>query len=476
MQMIKKVSEYMKQHHMLSAGDTVVAGISGGADSVCLFMILTEMKKSTDFDFHVVHVNHMIREEAGEDEQFVKELCRRHQIPFHAVHADVEGIAEKKHITTEEAGREVRYDAFERCLKEYSKNGNGKIAVAHNINDSAETVLFHLFRGSGIQGLTGISPVRDNIIRPLLCVERTEIEAYLDEIGQTYCTDKTNATDDYTRNRIRHHILEYARKEICQEAVSHTQEAAERLGELCGLVNRLTQNGYEQCVSICQGKMIIDKEELLAQDRALHSYIVMHAFGQLIGTRKDLSAIHVGSVLELMDKQPGRRISLPYGYCATREYEGILIQKEQEKNERKIEENSLKPIALEPEKDIWKEVTLDSGEILEYGIFSRVSDELIPQKTYTKWFDYDKIKGRLFIRKRETSDFIVMNQKGQKQTLKSYFVNEKVPREKRDRIDLLACDNHILWILGSRISSYYKVCEDTKQILKVNLRGGARNG
>ena len=122
MQMIKKVSEYMKQHHMLSPGDTVVAGISGGADSVCLFRILTEMKKSIDFDLHVVHVNHLIRAEAGEDESFVEELCRQHRISFHAVHADVEAIAEKKHITTEEAGREVRYEAFERYLKEYGKN------------------------------------------------------------------------------------------------------------------------------------------------------------------------------------------------------------------------------------------------------------------------------------------------------------------------------------------------------------------
>ena len=476
MQMIKKVSEYMKQHHMLSPGDTVVAGISGGADSVCLFRILTEMKKSIDFDLHVVHVNHLIRAEAGEDESFVEELCRQHRISFHAVHADVEAIAEKKHITTEEAGREVRYEAFERYLKEYAKNGNGKIAVAHNINDSAETVLFHLFRGSGVQGLTGILPVRDHIIRPLLCVERTEIEEYLHTIGQKYCTDKTNATDDYARNRIRHHILEYARKEICPEAVFHTQEAAEKLGDLYGLINRMTQKGYEQCVTIQNEKMVIDKEKLLTQDKVLRSYIIMHAFGQLIGTRKDLSAVHVNSVLELMDKQPGRSISLPYGYCATREYEGIRIQRVQGKKNMKTGKTSSQPIALEPENGVWKKAVLESGEVLEYGIFPRVLDELIPQKTYTKWFDYDKIKGRLFIRKREASDFIVINHKGQKQTIKAYFVNEKVPREKRDEIDLLACDNHILWILGSRISGYYKVSEDTKRILKVNLRGGARNG
>lgn len=475
MQMIKKVSEFIEKHHMISPGDIVVAGISGGADSVCLFFVLLEMRKLVDFSFHVVHINHQIREEAGEDERFVEELCKRYNISFHAVHADVLKLAREKHITTEEAGREVRYEAFYQYLSEYAEDGNGKIAIAHNKNDSAETVLFHLFRGSGIQGLTGIAPVRDQIIRPLLCVERSEIEDYLREMDETYCTDKTNFTDEYARNRVRHHILEYARDEICQGAVTHTQEAAEKLSEIADLLNRLSKKAYEKCVVEGQGSAFIKEEALLDEETALRSYIVKYAMEEAIGTRKDIAAIHVDSVLELMGKRVGKQISLPYDYCAVKEYDGVRIKK-MEKDTEKQSDESMYQISLFPEKEVWKEVILDDGKVLEYGIFTRVPDEIIPQKTYTKWFDYDKIKGRLFIRKRAASDFLIMNDKGQRQTIKSYFINEKVPRELRDCVNLLACDNHVLWVIGGRISNYYKVVEDTKLILKINLRGGAQDG
>lgn len=475
--MIKKVFDYIEEHHMLSAGDTVIAGISGGADSVCLLMVLMEARKRIPFTIHAVHINHQIRQEAILDENFVKELCRRLEIPCHIVRADVEAIARKKHITTEEAGREVRYEAFEKYFSEFVQDGHGKIAVAHNKNDSAETVLFHLFRGSGIQGLTGIMPVRDHIIRPLLCVERAEIEDYLAKIGQPYCTDQTNLTDDYARNRIRHHVLDYAKDKICKGAVAHTQEAAEKITEVCEFLNRMSYQGYQECVTIQKGYALIHKEKLMKQDKVLRSYIVMQTLSVLIGTKKDIAGTHIDSVLELFEKQPGKRVSLPYGYIASREYEGVTLAVEGQLQKRNSEDFiSDNGILLEPEKDILKEVVLEDGKILEYGIFTRVSDEIIPQKTYTKWFDYDKIEGKLMVRRRAAGDYLTVNDKGQKQTLKAFFINEKIPRSERASMELLANDNHIVWIIGSRISSYYKVGEDTKLILKVNLRGGARNG
>ena len=170
---------------MIKAGDHVVAGVSGGADSVSLLVLLAKLKEKIPFSLEVVHINHLIRKEAGEDADFVRSLCDTYQIPFTLVTADVESLAKTWGMSTEEAGRKVRYDAFRKALSDSrptdgkSGAGKGKIAVAHNSNDRAETILFNLFRGTGPSGMVGIKPVNGEIIRPLLCFSREEIEAYL---------------------------------------------------------------------------------------------------------------------------------------------------------------------------------------------------------------------------------------------------------------------------------------------------------
>ena len=177
---------------MLQAGDRVVAGVSGGADSVCLLFLLLEWQKEVPTDIAVVHVDHGIRAEAGEDARYVEQLCEERRIPFFLTRAEVRNRARMEKISEEEAGRRTRYEAFEKAAKEW---GATKIAVAHNSNDRSETQLFHLFRGSGIRGLASILPVRDRIIRPLLCLERWEIEKFLQQRGIVYCKDATNEED-----------------------------------------------------------------------------------------------------------------------------------------------------------------------------------------------------------------------------------------------------------------------------------------
>ena len=210
--MIEKVRKYIKQYDMLMPGDTVVAGVSGGADSLCLLFMLKEFAKEMPLQLAVVHVNHGIREEATEDAAYVKQICEELDVPFFLKEADVEGIAKSQGISTEEAGRNVRYEAFSEVLGEHFTAG--KIAVAHNANDRAETMLFHLFRGTGLTGLSGIKPVRGQIIRPLLCLSREEIEQYLVKKEIAFCIDRTNNEDTYTRNKIRHHILPFAEENI----------------------------------------------------------------------------------------------------------------------------------------------------------------------------------------------------------------------------------------------------------------------
>ena len=222
----EKVFAYIREHHMLQAGDRVVVGVSGGADSACLLFLLLEWQKEVPTDIAVVHVDHGIRAEAGEDARYVEQLCEERGIPFFLTRAEVRNRARMEKISEEEAGRRTRYEAFEKAAKEW---GATKIAVAHNSNDRSETQLFHLFRGSGIRGLASILPVRDRIIRPLLCLERWEIEKFLQQRGIVYCKDATNEEDDYTRNRIRHHILPYAEENIVKCCVAHMNQTAELL-------------------------------------------------------------------------------------------------------------------------------------------------------------------------------------------------------------------------------------------------------
>ena len=176
----EKVFSFIEKHHMLTATDSLVVGVSGGADSVCLLFVLLEYRKRIPFSLAVVHVNHGIRQEAVQDESYVKQLCEANQLPFYPFHIKVRELAKQEKCSEEEAGRNARYEAFTRVAKEVGAN---KIAVAHNCNDRSETMLFHLFRGSGLKGLGSIRPVRDQIIRPILCLERKEIEAYLENQG-----------------------------------------------------------------------------------------------------------------------------------------------------------------------------------------------------------------------------------------------------------------------------------------------------
>jgi len=202
MNVTEAVRETIARHDMIQAGDTVTAGLSGGADSVCLLLVLNELSRQMKFTLRAVHVNHCLRgDESERDERFCERLCERLEIPLSVFRVNVTEYAEESGKSTEEAARVLRYEAFEKSAC------GGKIATAHNKNDNAETVLFNIVRGTGIKGLGGIPYVRGNIVRPLLDVSRSEIEAFLKESGQEYVTDSTNLTEDYSRNKLRRSVI-----------------------------------------------------------------------------------------------------------------------------------------------------------------------------------------------------------------------------------------------------------------------------
>ena len=457
--MFHKVKAYMEEYQMVNENDTIVAGVSGGADSVCLFLLLNEYCKQKNARLVAVHLNHKIREDAGEDARYVKELCEEFGVTLHVFEEDVENYAKQNGIGTEEAGRAVRYRAFEQVLSEYG--GCGKIAVAHHKGDLAETVLFHMFRGSGITGLTGIAPVRGNIIRPLLDVTREEIEQFLLGKGRKWCIDSTNQENTYTRNKLRNVLLPYAEKEICPQATAHVANAAKELTQIKGLLDELTKEAIKDTVVFeSDEEAAILTEPFLKKHEVIRKEIILRVLEYLTPARRDIGSVHVNDALSLFDKENGKQIHLPYRLVVTKVYDRVVIKRQQEETG----EWSI-PVGIPGE------INCESGETLEFSVFEYDKSAEIPRKRYTKWFDYDKIINCLELRNRRTGDYLSIFADGKRKPIKEYFIEEKIPREERDKMILLADGNHILWVVGMRISEYFKVTNQTKNILQVTVSG-----
>jgi len=476
-QIEEKVFSFMEEHHMLNPNDRVVVGVSGGADSVCLLFVLLEYAKKVPISLAVAHVNHGIRREAEEDAHYVEELCRRQDIPFYLTEADVPKRAAEEKCSEEEAGRRVRYQAFAEAAAAFHAN---KIAVAHNCNDRSETMLFHLFRGSGVKGLGSIRPVRENIIRPILCLERCEIEGYLQERQISYCQDSTNEKDDYTRNRIRHHILPYAEEELVTGCVGHMAQTADLLLVVEDYLERQTVRAMEICAEVHEPERIILKAaEFRQQHLVIQERILLYAIKSLTPSGRDISAVHVKSLLALFEGGSGRSISLPFGILARREYEHIILEKantEEHGMSRRLSEEYVE-LSLLGEKPYV--LPLDEATDLLFSVFPYEKDKEVPQNEYTKWFDYDKIEKSLVVRNRLPGDFLSIRSRegiSVHKSLKDYMITEKIPRDKRELIPVLAEGSHIIWLVGFRISEYYKLDELTKKVLQVQLVRRSENG
>ena len=405
--MYEKVRAYVRKYAMLKKSDHVIVGISGGADSVCLLFVLKELQKEYGFKIAGVHVNHGLRGEAADnDEFFVKGLCEMMQIPLEIYHVNVRKIQKETGLSPEEAGREVRRESFEDMMKKYDGT---KIALAHHMNDRAETVLLNLSRGTGAKGMTGIRPVNGVYIRPLLCVRREEIEKYLEEKGQNYCIDQTNLEDIYTRNRIRNHVLPYLETHINEKTIEHITGMAEQMDVLSDYVERQTLKAYERCVE-ANAFYSLDIHKFMEEDEALHPYIIRKMLCQAAGREKDIEAVHVKQIEKLIGLQTGRKISLPYNLVAAKSYGKLTISK---KEDGQDDVSDIK----------------DAVEVQMKIFECDKMPDAFPESPYTKWFDYDIIKNAVAIRNQMPDDYITIDKNGNTQKIKKYFVNAKIPGE-----------------------------------------------
>ena len=474
----EKVRRAIRQYHMADRGDRIMCGVSGGADSVCLLHCLRILQEEAGFALFAVHVHHGIRgREADEDEAFVKALCETMQIPFISYHCDVPSYAKEHRLTEEEAGRTLRYlffaDAAEKISKEETENkGTVRVALAHHMDDAAETVLFQLSRGSGLAGLAGIRPVseRDSLtlIRPLLAVRREEIEAFLAGQGVAYRTDGTNLTDEYARNRIRHHVMPYLEKEIHAGAVRHFAENALLAGEALDFIEEEARRRFSLYEEETEGPegfggVFLPERAYRNESPFLFSYMIRHALSLTAPHQQNISRGHIEAVRALFEKGAGRKIDLPGGITVTREYEGCRFRR---RAGEAPGEADLPRYAPQP---------LREGESVSFGdwLFTAEKDSEIrlpiPENTYTKWIDFAIITDDLCVRTRKKGDFITVRPDGAAKSLKKYMIDAKIPSRVRDEIPLIADGREIVWIAGERLSERYKITTETKAILKITM-------
>ena len=472
---LEKIENYIKNYQMIEHGDKVITGVSGGADSVCLLLALCALREKLDFEVIVCHVNHELRgEEAAQDEAYVEMLCRKLQAPFFAFHENVELIAKNRKESLEEAGRSVRRQAFEQLCKE---QGGTKIATAHHRNDNAETMLLNMARGTGIRGLCGIRPVYGKWIRPLLELSREEIEQWLGEQGISYCMDETNQEDEYTRNRIRHHVIPVLEEQVNTKTVEHFGQLSEQMEEIYEYLEQQTDQAWKSCVKQSneqkkKSRILIKAEEMRQIQGVIKKFLVQRAVCEAAGAQKDIESRHIQAVLDLFGRQTGRQIDLPYGLTAKRVYDGVLLVKEKKQPAGQREGRNTEsefPVGLQIPGEIQIPGTNLKISCCITDENEKISAKEMPQKSYTKCFDYDIIKSSLCVRYRQPGDYLTIDRDGRKKKLKSYFIDEKIPKEERDTQLLIAEGSHIVWIPGRRMSSYYQVGDQTKKILKIKI-------
>lgn len=316
---VKKVFETIKKNNLIENGDRVVLGVSGGPDSICMLNVLDNIRKSQkfnlNFEIFVAHVNHQIREEAQDDEKYVKDFCNKKDIDFYSKSIDVQKLANNNKIGTEEAGRMARYNFFDEILNETKSN---KIAIAHNKNDRVETVIMNALRGCGISGLKGIEIKRDKYIRPLIKCEREEIENYCEISKLKPRIDKTNFETIYTRNKIRNVVIPYVMKEFNPNIIETIDRLSDIVEQQEEYMQKMVQQKYTEILidedinkSSEKQNIILDLEKFNNQENVIKSRLLLYTITRLLGDAKGIGKIHIQDIIKLCGNNIGNKYLTP---------------------------------------------------------------------------------------------------------------------------------------------------------------------
>ncbi len=452
-----KVDSTIKKHSMLAGSETVLVGLSGGTDSVCLLTLLNRLKDEYKLELHAIYIDHGLRpEEIPGEIEFCKNLCENLKIHFITKSIDVTSYAKEHSLNKQEAARELRYKAFEEAGIETNAS---KIALAHNADDQAETFFMRTLRGSGQKGLSGIPPVRGKIIRPLIEIERDEIENFLADASQSYITDSSNLKKDYFRNWLRLSVLPEFKKK--------NPELIRTISRISDIM-REEDNYLELIVTKTLMKLIPKKTDstielflvpLETMDRVILRRVLRRAIDAVKGLR-GINFVHIEDIISLIKKgDSGDRLYLPKGIRVIKGYATLILTSE-------------RPAILGRYRlDIPGEAVLrEAGILIRASLLDSHESEVGTEGRETFFLDADTIKTALTIRSREAGDFFYPAGFGKRKKLQDFFVDEKVPRDERDAIPIVLSGDDIVWIAGYRADERFKVTDLTKKILMLEIK------
>ena len=453
-----KVEKYIYCNRLLEKGDKVLVALSGGPDSVCLLHILYTLKESLNIEIGAVHINHMLRgEEANNDSLYTKNLCEQLSIKYYVREIDVARIAKTKGISLEVCGREERYKTF----KEISESeGYTKIAVAHNANDQAETILMRMMRGTGLEGLTGISSKRnDGIVRPILCLSRNEIESYCEEHQLSPRIDKSNYERVYSRNKVRLDILPYMRENFNEDIINTLNRMAALLQKDNEFIEQYCINQYDKYCEKYNSGIKINKQIFVDESEAIFTRVVKMAFKDISLSYQNFEMKHIHDIVKLAEKNSGKQIHLTNNIIAENLYGDILLK------EREIEVYERLNIIYE-KKHIPNNIQISNYKV-SFEIILEKNNVNFSNNHLIKYFDYDKIEEKIVIRNRVAGDKMIPLGMNSSKKIKDILINSKIPRDERDNIPVLCFDDKISWVVGVKTSQEFRITNETKRVLKI---------
>ena len=307
--MEQRVLETIAKYKLINPKDKILVAVSGGPDSISLLNILNKNKEILQIDLYVAHINHQIRKEADDDEAYVKKYCEKNNIVFFSKRIEVIKYANNNKIGLEEAGRKVRYEFLEQI---YETKGINKIAIAHNKNDKAETVIMNIIRGSGISGLKGIEPIRGKYIRPLIECQRDEIEEYCKIHNLQPRIDKTNFINDCTRNKIRNEVIPYIRENFNSNIIETIIRLSETAIETEAFVNEEVEKQFKVIMLQKEEKRIIlDLKKFNNLDMLLKKKILLYTIEQTLGNVQNIEKVNIEDIIKLCQNNIGNKYLKP---------------------------------------------------------------------------------------------------------------------------------------------------------------------
>ena len=307
----EKFLKTIKEGNLIQKKDKIVVGVSGGPDSITLLECLYKYKEKLQIEIIVAHINHLIREDSTEDEQYVENVCKNKNIKCYIKRENILELAKNKKMGTEEAGRKVRYEFFDEVLKKEKAN---KIAIAHNMNDNAETILLNLLRGTGLNGLEGIQPMEYNkYIRPLINISRQEIEEYVEKNKLNPKIDYTNKENIYKRNKIRNELLPYL-KSLNPNIIENLSRLSKIVKEENSYIKKETENIYNK-ISIKDeknlGKIELNIKEFNKLEMAIKKHLIIKCIEEVVGSSRNIEKINIDDIIRICSNNIGNKYILP---------------------------------------------------------------------------------------------------------------------------------------------------------------------